>query len=148
LWQRHPHVRTGAELTLGERAADRMRAAFGSWTFVGGFLAFMAVWIVINTAVLGSRGWDKYPYILLNLGLSMMAGLQGALILIAAKRADRVAAELSTAHYIETGKLDALLTVNNEMTGRIEQATALLKEIHVHVSALAPGAGEFPPGLT
>jgi uncharacterized membrane protein len=95
--------------------------------------------------VLGRSGFDKYPYILLNLCLSMMAGLQGALILIAAKRADRVAAEQATAHYAETAKLDALQTQNNEMTSRIETATALLAEIHRHVSALAPQAGQFPP---
>jgi uncharacterized membrane protein len=146
LWRRHPHVRTGDQLTFGERAADVMRSAFGSWAFVGAFLAFMAVWMVVNTAILGSRGWDHYPYILLNLALSMMAGLQGALILIAAKRADRVAAEQAVSHYAETSKLDTLQTQNNEMTKRIETATALLAEIHAHVTALTPGAGNFPPG--
>jgi uncharacterized membrane protein len=140
LWQHHPHVRAGSELTFGERAADRMRNAFGSWAFVGAFLLFMAAWIAGNTIVLGHHAFDKYPYILLNLGLSMMAGLQGALILIAAKRADRVAAELSTAHYAETSKLDGLVTANNEMTARIEQQTSLLKEIHRHVSGRGPGA--------
>jgi uncharacterized membrane protein len=135
LWRHHPHVRSGDQLSFGERAADVMRSAFGSWTFVIGFLAFMAVWIVVNTAVLGSRGWDRYPYILLNLALSMMAGLQGALILIAAKRADRVSAEQATAHYAETSKLDSLQTQNNEMTGRIETATRLIAEIHQHVTA-------------
>ena len=145
LWKRHPHVRTGSQLSFGERAADVMRSAFGSWTFVGAFLAFMAVWMVVNTVLLGSRGWDRYPYILLNLALSMMAGLQGALILIAAKRADRVSAEQATAHYAETTKLDALQTQNNEMTARIEQATGLLGEIHRHVTALAPHAGTFDP---
>jgi uncharacterized membrane protein len=145
LWDRHPHVRTGDQLTFGERSADVMRNAFGSWSFVGAFLAFIAVWVVLNTVLLGRTGFDKYPYILLNLGLSMMAGLQGALILIAAKRADRVSAEQATAHYAETSKLDALQTQNNEMTARIEAQTALLDEIHRHVSALAPQAGEFPP---
>jgi uncharacterized membrane protein len=135
LWRHHPHVRSGDQLSFGERSADVMRSAFGSWTFVIGFLAFMAVWIVVNTAVLGSRGWDSYPYILLNLALSMMAGLQGALILIAAKRADRVSAEQATAHYAETSKLDSLQTQNNEMTGRIETATRLIAEIHQHVTA-------------
>jgi len=148
LWHRHPHVRSGDELTFGERSADVMRNAFGSWAFVGGFLLFMAVWMVLNTVVLkhiGHKGFDPYPYILLNLALSMMAGLQGALILIAAKRADRVAAEQATAHYAETAKLDELQTQNNEMTARIERATSLLDEIHQHVSVLSPRAGRFPP---
>jgi uncharacterized membrane protein len=146
LWKRHPHVRTGQELTFGERAADVMRNAFGSWAFVGSFLAFMGAWMAFNSLFLRGHGFDKYPYILLNLCLSMMAGLQGALILIAAKRADRVSAEQALAHYSETGKLDALLTVNNEMTARIEAASALLTEIHRHVTAMTPGAGAFSPG--
>lgn len=145
LWQRHPHVRSGDQLTFGERAADVMRNAFGSWAFVGGFLLFMAIWMILNSVLLGSRGYDRYPYILLNLCLSMMAGLQGALILIAAKRADRVAAEQATAHYAETAKLDELQTQNNAMTARIEEATGLLAEIHQHVTALSPHSGEVPP---
>jgi len=143
LWNRHPHVRTGDQLSFGERSADIMRNAFGSWTFVGAFLAFMASWMILNTVLLGTGAFDKFPWILLNLMLSMMAGLQGALILIAAKRADRIQAEQATAHYEETRKLDALQTQNNEMTARIETATDLLAEIHRHVSAL--GTGAFPP---
>ncbi len=145
LWRRHPQVRTGKELTFGERAADVMRNAFGSWAFVGSFLLFMGLWMVFNSVLLRSSAFDKYPYILLNLCLSMMAGLQGALILIAAKRADRVSAEQAVAHYAETHQLDRLQTANNEMTGRIEEATKLLAEIHRHVTAMSPLAGEFPP---
>lgn len=143
LWHHHPHVRTGKDLTFGERAADVMRNAFGSWAFVGSFLAFMALWMAANSLLLKHSGWDKYPYILLNLCLSMMAGLQGALILIAAKRADRVSAEQAISHYAETNKLDQLQTINNEMTSRVEENTKLLAEIHKHVSALSPLAGNF-----
>ena len=141
LWRHHPHVRSDGQLTFGERSADIMRNAFGSWAFVGGFLAFMAAWMILNSPlILGRSSYDRFPWILLNLGLSMMAGLQGALILIAAKRADRLSAEQATAHYAETSKLDSLQTQNNEMTGRIETATRLLAEIHRHVTAMAPQA--------
>lgn len=129
LWQRHPHVRTGDQLTFGERAADIMRNAFGSWAFVGSFLGFMAVWMVANTLLLRGHAFDKYPYILLNLSLSMMAGLQGALILIAAKRADRIQAEQALAHYRETGKIDELLTANTALTQEIRDQTCELAEI-------------------
>ncbi len=88
LRDRHPHVRSGNELTFGERAAHVMRNGFGSWAFVGAFLVFMAAWMAFNSVVLRGHAFDKYPYILLNLALSMLAGLQGALLLIAAKRAD------------------------------------------------------------
>lgn len=138
LWEHHPHVRSAGQLTFGERAADVMRNAFGSWAFVGGFLGFMAVWMVVNTAVLGPHGWDKYPYILLNLSLSMMAGLQGALILIAAKRADRVAAEQATAHYSETSKIDGMaaevLALQNQQLEVLSQQTDMLNGIE-HLAA-------------
>lgn len=135
LWTVHPHVRTGTQLTFGEKAADVMRNAFGSWAFVGSFLTFMALWMILNTVVLHG-GFDRYPYILLNLSLSMMAGLQGALILIAAKRADRVAAEQALAHYTETSKIDKLLSENNEMTANIQQNTAQLADLQVDVHTI------------
>jgi uncharacterized membrane protein len=134
-WTKHPHVRSGDQLSFGERAADVMRSAFGSWAFVGGFLAFMALWMVLNSP-LGPHVWDRYPWVLLNLGLSMMAGLQGALILIAAKRADRVSAEQATAHYAETSKLDELLTQNTDLTAQIAKQTCRLDDIHAGLAAI------------
>src|SRR6476620_6337349 len=76
-----------ATLTRGQRAADIMRNGMGSWPFVGGFIAFMLIWAAINTWALATNSWDPYPYILLNLLLSMLAGLQGAILLIAAAMA-------------------------------------------------------------
>ncbi len=90
MW-RHPAVRTGEQLTLGERAADRMRTGMGSWSFVFTALAFLAGWMAGN----GRHGFDPYPFILLNLILSCVAALQGAILLIAARRANQVSAELA-----------------------------------------------------
>jgi uncharacterized membrane protein len=94
-WDFHPTVTSGNERTMGERAADRMRMGMGSWTFVFVFLIFMMAWALINTT---STKWDPYPYILLNLLLSTLAGLQGAILLIAAKRADKIQAQLAEYH--------------------------------------------------
>lgn len=121
LWRRHPHVRTGSELSFGERAADVMRNAFGSWAFVGGFLAFMGAWMALNSLLLGRGGFDRYPYILLNLCLSMMAGLQGALILIAAKRADRVSAEQALHHYEQTTAIKDLQDQQMAILGQLRE---------------------------
>jgi len=85
-------------LTRGERAADWLRNGMGSWTFVAGFGVVMVVWAFVNTVL---TGWDPYPFILLNLFLSMLAGLQGAILLIAAKRQDAIAAALAQ-HDFET----------------------------------------------
>jgi len=95
-WHFHPAVRSGDERTLGERAADGMRHGMGSWPFVFGFLGIMAVWMTYNS--LSNKPFDIYPFILLNLSLSTLAGLQGAILLIANKRADRISAELAAYH--------------------------------------------------
>ncbi len=84
------HQRHRETLTLGQRAADAMRNGMGSWTFVGAALLFLVAWIGSN-----GLGTDLFPWILLNLLLSCVAALQGAVLLIAAKRADQVAAVLA-----------------------------------------------------
>lgn len=91
-WEEHPTVRTGNDLTFGERAADKMRAAVGTWTSLLSFLAFCLAWIIW-----GGFGSDPAPYFRLNLALSCLAGVQGAVILIAQKRADRIDAEVQLA---------------------------------------------------
>lgn len=92
-WHRHPAVRSGEALTLGERMADRMRNGMGSWSFVVLALAFLAGYMWANPR------FDRYPYILLNLLLSCLAALQGAVLLIAAKRQDQIASELAKHDY-------------------------------------------------
>ena len=95
-WHFHPAVRSGNERTLGERAADAMRHGMGSWPFVFTFVVLMITWMTYNS--FSSKPFDLYPFILLNLMLSTLAGLQGAILLIAAKRADRISAELAAYH--------------------------------------------------
>ena len=91
---------------------------------MGVFLGAMAVWAVLNS---GASAWDPYPFILLNLFLSMLAGLQGAILLIAAKRQDMIAAALSQ-HDLATNvaaklEIEQLMAINRE---QIE----LLRELH------------------
>jgi uncharacterized membrane protein len=127
LWKFHPNVRTGDRLTLGERAADRMRNGMGSWPFVFLALVFLAVWMAFNRDV----GFDPYPFILLNLVLSCIAALQGAILLIAAKRADQISAELAE-HTFEIDKENLELTrLIHDLTVKVEQLT---REIHTHVA--------------
>ena len=72
-----------------------MGNGMGSWPFVESFIGFMMIWAAVNTWVLANNAWDPYPYILLNLLLSMLAGPQGAILLIAAKRQDAIAAAMA-----------------------------------------------------
>jgi len=63
----------------------------GSWAFVLGALLFLTIWMASNR----NSGFDPYPFILLNLVLSCLAAMQGAILLIAARRADQITAELA-----------------------------------------------------
>jgi len=119
-WEFHPSVRSGDDRTRGERAADIMRHGMGSWPFVFVFVVIMAIWMGYNGIVGSSKAFDPYPFILLNLALSTLAGLQGAILLIAAKRADRIASELaayhlsvSEEHKLMLSELKELLTNKN-----------------------------------
>jgi uncharacterized membrane protein len=118
------HTEATSKLSRGERAADIMRNGMGSWVFVGGFVGFMIVWAITNTALAGN-GWDPYPFILLNLFLSMLAGLQGAILLIAAKRQDAIAAALSQHDYdtnvAAKNDIETLLDINRRQLELIEQ---------------------------
>lgn len=105
LWHRHPGVRSGDQLTLGEHSADIMRNGMGSWAFVFGALLFLAGWI--GAAEIGIP-IDNPQLTILNLVLSCLAALQGAILLIAAKRSDQVSAELADHDYqtnVETKQL-------------------------------------------
>ena len=112
-------------LTFGERAADKMRNGMGSWRFVFAFLIFMGLWALLNSQP-GIHHWDVFPFILLNLFLSMLAGLQGAILLIAAKRADAVSAAMAEHDYrtnIAAAKdIERLMDIN-------QQQLALIKDL-------------------
>lgn len=71
--------------TLGQRAADAIAKFAGSWAFIFSFTSGLVLWMVIN-AVLASRAFDPYPFILLNLVLSCIAAIQAPLIMMSQNR--------------------------------------------------------------
>jgi uncharacterized membrane protein len=140
-WHKHPGVRSGDDLSLGERAADRMRNIMGSWPFVFGFFGVMILWAIINSIFYlggknGKHGFDPYPYILLNLFLSMLAGVQAAALLIAAKRADGISSEIAIHTEHNTEDIKKLLQENTELTRAMKANTDLLEEIHRHLTKM------------
>jgi uncharacterized membrane protein len=83
-------------LTLGERTADKVAEFGGSWRFIFMFLGIMIVWIILNSIYLLWAPFDPYPYILLNLGLSLLAAIQAPVIMMSQNRQearDRLRAE-------------------------------------------------------
>ena len=75
-------------LTFGQRLADRVAAFVGSWVFILIFIGLLVLWIALNSFILTriGRPFDVYPYIFLNLVLSMVAALQAPLILMSQNR--------------------------------------------------------------
>ena len=94
---RRPWKKLEEEASFGQRAADRVAQFGGSWAFIMLLGGVMVVWVVINSILLRERGaFDPYPYILLNLFLSMLASIQAPVILMSQNRQaekDRLNAE-------------------------------------------------------
>jgi uncharacterized membrane protein len=123
------HKQHKQSLTPGEKAADILRNTMGSWAFVFGFLTFLGLWAWLNTNP-NVQHWDKYPFILLNLFLSMLAALQGAILLIAAKRMDAISAaqakrDLAT-DLASKEEIETLMQQNREQMAAIAELKTLL----------------------
>ena len=117
LWRVHPAVREDDALTIGERAADRLRNGMGSWFFVFTALVFLGAWMLWNR----NTGFDPYPFILLNLVLSCIAAMQGAILLIAARRSDQISAELAIHDYNTDVQAAEMLVALTAATAEILQ---------------------------
>ncbi len=72
--------------TLGQKAADSLTKWAGSWTFIFALMAFLFVWMALNTYMVFFFKWDPYPFILLNLMLSCLAAVQAPVILMSQNR--------------------------------------------------------------
>jgi uncharacterized membrane protein len=72
--------------TFGQRAADKLTEVAGSWSFIFGFLAFLAIWIATDFFLLVEHPADQYPFIILNLILSSLAAIQAPIILMSQNR--------------------------------------------------------------
>jgi uncharacterized membrane protein len=84
---RNPNQVIEEEATFGERVADSVARFGGSWSFIILFLVFLGVYSYVNV-FLGRKAWDPYPFILLNLFLSMLAALQAPVIMMSQNRQD------------------------------------------------------------
>lgn len=73
-------------ISLGERLADRVAEFGGSWKFISLFGAFLIGWTILNTELLRAQAFDPYPYVFLNLVLSMLAAIQAPIIMMSQNR--------------------------------------------------------------
>jgi len=129
------------KLTFGERLSDQIASFGGSWRFIILFGIVLVLWIVLNAALLLNRGFDPYPFILLNLILSCLAAMQAPIIMMSQNRAElrdrlrsendykiNLKAELEIRHLHE--KIDHLLRRQYNRLFEIQQIQIeLLEEI-------------------
>ncbi len=86
--------------TFGQRMADHVATFGGSWVFISYFGLFLLVWICINVFVFYNKGFDPYPFILLNLILSCLAAIQAAVIMMSQNRKEEKDTERSKKDYM------------------------------------------------
>jgi uncharacterized membrane protein len=144
------------ELTLGQRLADRVASFGGSWPFIFLFGLVLIAWIMLNSFILAgwNRTFDPYPYILLNLVLSMLAAIQAPVIMMSQNRhseKDR----LDAAHDYEVNlkaeleimslhqKLDALREQQwSELLATQQDQSRMLKQLTEDIRILKGGGGD------
>ena len=81
-----PHALFDERLTFGQKLADRVATVGGSWGFIIGFGVFLGAWAILNTVILAAHAFDPFPFIFLNLMLSMLAALQAPVIMMSQNR--------------------------------------------------------------
>jgi uncharacterized membrane protein len=137
---RNINVEMEQRATIGQRIADRVASFGGSWTFIMIYVGFLVGWMALNTFVLihygrgeGGAQFDPYPYILLNLMLSMTAALQAPIIMMSQNRAaekDRLAAEQDFKVNLKSElMLEELMRKSRGRDDQIEKIAAAVKEI-------------------
>lgn len=126
--------------TAGDRIADRVARFGGSWTFILLFIATLVVWVVLNGFLMTGRAgaFDPYPFVFLNLILSMVAALQAPIILMSQNRQanrDRVAAALD--YDVNLRAELEIMAVHEKLDGlRIDRLHALVETQHAMLEEL------------
>ena len=123
-YEQHPHGRE--KLTFGQKASDVISEFGGSWFFIILFMIFIGIWIAINIYWL-MNPIDPFPFILLNLLLSLLAALQAPVILMSQNRQtqrDRIKSERD--HYINRKAEKEVVNMQQDL----EQIKQMIRNIH------------------
>jgi len=126
------------EATFGERMADKVAGAIGTWRFLIGQGVIIVLWILANILLLLNHGWDPYPFILLNLVFSIQAAYTGPVLLLAGNRAaqhDRLRLE----HTAEVEEAAEKVTL--EILKEIERNTETTLKVAAHIKNMRGTVG-------
>ncbi len=110
---------------FGDKVADKLSSVAGSWRFIIGFLIFIIIWIILNIEVL-SKGFDPYPFILLNLFLSCLAAFQAPIIMMSQNRQAEIDRQRSENDYKVDTKSELIL---EDLHEKIVQVLKTQREI-------------------
>ena len=128
---RNPNEVIEEKETLGERVADAVAGFGGSWTFITIFAVAMTTYALINI-FLGRKAWDPYPFILLNLFLSMLAAIQAPVIMMSQNRQDkkdRVRSELDfEVNRRAESEIKALAAKLNLLDDKLDDVGGMLRQ--------------------
>lgn len=124
---------------FGSKVADKLSAVAGSWSFIIGFFIFIILWVVVNMVVL-TKGFDPYPFILLNLFLSCLAAFQAPIIMMSQNRQAEIDRQRSENDYkVDTKseliledlheKMNLILKTQREMQRELDEIKEKIKKI-------------------
>ena len=118
-----------AESSSGQRLADTIARVGGSWSFIIAFLLFLVFWCFVNTIVLLTRAFDPYPFIFLNLVLSMLAAIQAPIIMMSQNRqAERDWFEAAKDYEVNLKAELEVLSLHQKIDMRVLTEIAALRE--------------------
>jgi uncharacterized membrane protein len=134
--------------SFGQRLADKIATFGGSWTFILIFLGFILIWMIINIVFLFNKGYDPYPFILLNLILSCLAALQAPVIMMSQNRQEEKDRERAKNDYLVNlkseleirvmhEKIDHLMQVQQEYMFEVQEIQVdMIKDVMNEISTL------------
>ncbi len=129
---RNPNEVIDDEASFGERIADQVAKFGGSWAFIISFFVILVVYSAINV-VIGKEAWDPYPFILLNLLLSMLAAIQAPVIMMSQNRQDtkdRLRGELDYEVNVRSeAEIRGLTAKVHTLDDKLDDVVELLREL-------------------
>lgn len=119
-----------ANLTFGEKLADKFSEIAGSWTFILLFALFLTFWIILNTILLKNNAIDPYPFILLNLLLSCLAAFQAPIIMMSQNRQSKKDSLRNQNDYYTDVKSELII---EELHNKIDEILKNQREIQKYI---------------
>jgi uncharacterized membrane protein len=141
----NPEQRLREHTTIGDRVADQVARLGGSWAFIALFLAFLLAWTLLNHLVPPMRAIDPYPFIFLNLLLSMVAALQAPVIMMSQNRQSAKDRQMAAHDYEVNLKAEIeIMALHEKMDAmRTEQLAALLARQQEQIDLLTRVIARF-----